>query len=310
MTGGTPHHAHGEPDAEGRYVAELLGRCEFPPAGARVRCGVSGGADSLALMVLAVEAGCDVTAVHVDHGLRPGSELEGDVVAVVAERFGARFERQQVDVAPGPNLEARARAARHRVLGPDAMLGHTADDQAETILLNLMRGSGIEGLSGMRPGHRRPILALRRTDTEALCAHLQLDFVEDPTNTDPVFRRNRVRHELIPLMNSIAERDVVVLLARQAGLLREVADFIDGQADMVDPTDARALRDAPPVIARTVLRHWLRGCSDEMHPPTSAAVERVMEVVENKRVATELQGGYRVARTGQRLRIEPPRSGA
>src|SRR5690606_19512117 len=98
------------PVADRPLVDELLGRCSFAVAGTPVVCAVSGGADSLALLVLATAAGCDVTAVHVDHGLRPGSDREADVVASAAERFGARFRAEKVDVAPGPNLEARARS--------------------------------------------------------------------------------------------------------------------------------------------------------------------------------------------------------
>ena len=151
-------------------AVELLAACRFPPAGSPLTCGVSGGPDSLALLVLAVGAGCDVTAVHVDHGLREDSADEAEVVRAAAADLGVAFRAERVDVAAGANLEARARAARHGVLGPDCALGHTADDQAETILVNLLRGAGVDGLAGIRPGHRHPILALRRTDTEAVCA--------------------------------------------------------------------------------------------------------------------------------------------
>src|SRR5688572_2097535 len=105
-------------DAPGATAAavDLLPRCRFPTAGTVVTCAVSGGADSLALLVLATAAGLDVTAVHVDHGLRPGSAGEADVVAAAAERFGAAFRAERVVVELGPNLEARARAARYAVL--------------------------------------------------------------------------------------------------------------------------------------------------------------------------------------------------
>src|SRR5687768_9380372 len=96
--------------------SELLARCDFPGAGTSVVCAVSGGADSLALLVLAVEAGLDVTAVHVDHGTRDGSAAEADVVADAAARFGAAFERRSVAVEAGPNLEERWRDARRGVL--------------------------------------------------------------------------------------------------------------------------------------------------------------------------------------------------
>ncbi|MCD9624651.1 tRNA lysidine(34) synthetase TilS [Rhabdothermincola salaria] len=284
----------------------LLGRCRFPPPGAELCCGVSGGADSLALLALAVRAGCVVTAVHVDHGLRSGSDTEADVVADAARRLGAGFRAERVEVAPGSNLEARARAARHAVLGSRAALGHTADDQAETVLVNLLRGAALDGLAGMRPGPRHPILALRRADTHALCAALGLDPVHDPSNTDPAFVRNRVRHELLPLMADIGGRDPVPLLARQADVLRTVADHLGDEAAGVDPTDAVALRRAPVPVAVEALRRWLRTTSAEGHPPDAATVERVMAVARGENRATDVGGGWRVARTQRRLRLDAP----
>ena len=126
----------------------------------------------MTLMVLAIAAGCVVTAVHVDHGLRPGSAAEADVVAAAAARFGAAFRSETVEVRIGPNLEARARDARYAVLPNDVMTGHTADDQAETMLINLMRGASSTGLAGMRPGPRRPILALRRASDRQVLPRL------------------------------------------------------------------------------------------------------------------------------------------
>ena len=168
-------------------------------------CGVSGGADSLALLVLAVAVGCRVTAVHVDHGLREGSQSEAALVAAVAEQFGARFRSERVSLEPGTNLEARGRAARHGILGPDAALGHTADDRAETILMNLLRGAGPDGLAGIRPGPRHPIVELRRSETEAVCAIEGLEPFFDPTNLDPMFLRHRVRSAAACCMTSPTE---------------------------------------------------------------------------------------------------------
>src|SRR4051812_1885126 len=157
-------------------VGALLRRCCFPPAGTALVCGVSGGAASLALLVLATEARCDVTAVHVDHGTRPESvSAEAGVVAAAASRFGARFRTIEVDVDRGPNQEERWREARLAALGPGALTGHTADDSAETVLLNLLRGAGLDGLSGIRPGPTKPILALRRAETRALTAEIGLE---------------------------------------------------------------------------------------------------------------------------------------
>jgi len=278
-------------------VKPLLARCTFPAPGTEVTCAVSGGADSLALLVLAVAAGCTATAVHVDHGLRPGSAEEADIVRDAAHKLGAAFRAEKVDVAPGPNLEARARAARYAVLPPDVLTGHTADDQAETVLLNLLRGAGLDGLAGMRPeGH--PILGLRRHETEEVCKAEGLTPVTDPTNADPAHRRNRVRHELLPLLNDIAQRDVVPVLARQAALLRDEADLLDTSG--LDPTDAQALATAPAALARRAIRAWLA----EEHPPDAATVERVLAVARNEARAADVGGNRSVRRTRNVLRLE------
>jgi tRNA(Ile)-lysidine synthase len=267
---------------------------------------VSGGADSLALLVLAVAAGCVATAVHVDHGLRAGSAAEADVVRDVADAVGAAFRGERVVVAPGPNLEARARAARYQVLPDDVLTGHTADDQAETVLLNLVRGAGLDGLAGIAPGPRRPILGLRRHQTHGLCLALGLAPVDDPSNADPAHRRNRVRHELMPLLDAVAERDVAAVLARQAPLLRDEAELLDGLAAALDPADARAVAAAPVALARRALRRWLSAGCD--HPPDGATVERVLAVARGDAKAADVGGGRRVARTGRRLRLDPPPS--
>ena len=288
--------------ADDPVVAALLARCTFPEPGTPLTCAVSGGPDSLALLVLAVAAGCVVTAVHVDHGLRPGSAEEAGVVAAAAARFGAVSRSVRVAVADGPNLEARARDARREALGEGAATGHTMDDQAETVLGNLLRGAGLSGLAGMRPGPAHPLLALRRAETEGLCAHLGLDPVRDPSNQDARFVRNRIRAELLPLCDAIAGRDVVPVLARQAGVLAGDADLLDGRAAGLDPTDARALAAAPVAEARRAVRRWLGAGAD--HPPPLDAVDRVLAVARGDHRATEVPGGRRVARTAGRLRIE------
>lgn len=285
---------------------ELLARCTFPSAGTAVTCAVSGGADSLALLVLACEVGLDVTAVHVDHGLRPGSGAEAAVVAAAAARFGAAFRGISVSVAPGPNLEARARAARYAALPAGVLTGHTLDDQAETVLLNLLRGSGPDGLAGMRTvgrtGVRRPLLGLRRAETVALCAELGLVPVVDPSNADPTHRRNRIRRELLPLLDDLARRDVAALLAREADVWRADADWLDAAAEAIDPTDARALTAAPPPLARRAVRRWIRSATSGP-PPDLAGVERVLAVARGDAVACELAGGWTVRRHHQALSV-------
>jgi tRNA(Ile)-lysidine synthase len=284
-------------------VDDLLDRCAFPAAGTAVTCAVSGGADSLALLVLAVDAGLDVTAVHVDHGLRAGSGSEAAVVRGAAERFGAAFRAERVLVGDGPNLEARARAARYGVLPADVCTGHTADDQAETVVLNLLRGAAGTGLAGMRRGVRRPLLGLRRSETVALCASVGLAPVVDPSNADPRFRRNRVRHEVLPLLEDVAGRDVVPVLCRQADLLRDEADLLAVLAAEIDPTDARALREAPVALARLAVRAWMRNGPAANHPPDAATVERVLDVARLDAAATDVGAGWRVTRSGGVLRL-------
>jgi len=282
-------------------AADLLARCTFPRPGAAVTCAVSGGADSLALLVLAVSAGCDVTAVHVDHGLRPGSALDAAVVADVAARWGASFRSVTVDVEPGPDLEARARRARYDALPPGVLTGHTADDQAETVLLNLLRGASLDGLAGFDP-ERRPLRALRRRETHKLCAGLGIQPVHDPSNDDPRFRRNRVRHELLPLLDAIAERDVAAVLARQSDHLRADAALLEELARSLDPTDARALAAAPVPLAARAVRRWLRH-GPELHPPDAATVARVLAVARGEAAACEVGGGRVVRRRAQRLYV-------
>ena len=183
------------------------------------------------------------------------------------------------------------------------MTGHTLDDQAETLLLRLLRGSGTTGLAAMRPGPQHPLLTIRRLDTEAVCSELGIEPVRDRSNDDPSLWRNRVRHELIPLMADIAERDVAPILARTADLLRDDDLVLDALADDLDPTDARAMAAADPAIARRALRRWL---TESGYPPDAAAIERVLDVAHGRAVACELPGGRRIERSRQAFRIVPP----
>ncbi len=262
-------------------------------------CAVSGGADSLALLVLACGAGCAVTAVHVDHGLRAGSGAEAQVVEAAAARFGAAFRSVRAEVAHGPNLEARARAARYALLEPDVLTGHTADDRAETVLVNMLRGTGLDGI-GVLGTSRHPIVGLRRSETRALCADLGLEPVADPTNDDPAFVRNRVRHEILPLLDDVAGRDVAVLLARLAQLAVDDVAFLDTLAEAIDPRDAVGLAAAPVVLARRAVRRWL---TVDGYPPDLAAVERVLAVARGEMVACEITGGRRVSRRANQLSV-------
>jgi tRNA(Ile)-lysidine synthase len=285
----------------------------------------SGGTDSLALLALAVAAGLEPTAVHVDHGARPGSGAEAEVVAGLARRLGAGFAATQVSVAPGPGFEARARTARYDALerarvglGAKAVLvGHTRDDQAETMLLNLLRGGGVTGLAGIPPRRGtivRPLLPVPRAALTELCARHGLVPLEDPMNADCSHRRVWLRREVIPALEAAAGRDLRALLARQAELFRADSALLDSLAAEAleeggasPPTDiaAATLTGLPPALGRRAVRSWLGS-----PPPALEHTEAVLEVAHGRRRSVELPGGRRVVRSGGRLRlIEPAPAG-
>jgi len=279
---------------------ELLSRCSFPSAHIAVTCAFSGGPDSTALLVLARHAGLEVSAVHVDHGLRASSAEEADQAAATASRLGVPTRIVRVEIEPGPNLQARARSARQGVLPPGALTGHTADDRAETMLINLLRGTGLDGLAAMRPAPTRPLVRLRRSETAALCDHLDLTPIADASNADRRFVRSRVRHELIPLLDDIAGRDTVALLVRSGDVIADDLALAEAAVGMLDASDALALAAASPAAASRALRRWLAAGG---YPPDGATVARVLAVARGTRRACELPGGRRVERHRQRLRI-------
>lgn len=305
-------------------VSDLLLRCTFPAPGSELHCGVSGGADSSALLVLASLAGCRVIAHHVDHGLRPGSDVESEIVAKTAQRFRARFVQHKVELVAGPNLEARARSARFSVLPHNVATGHTMDDRAETVLVNILRGAGLDGLGVLREGDTHPIVALRREETRWLCHQYGLELVHDPTNDELGPLRNRIRHELLPQLRALSGRDPVPILARlseQAGaditLLEQLSE-----AFVPDPSDLRSLRGAPAPLRSRAIRRWLRemGVTErtggrrgepkmQYHPPSAAVIERVRSVVNNEATATQIGGGWRVRRRFGHLQLEREPSG-
>ena len=276
--------------------------------------GCSGGPDSLALLALAAAVGLEPVAVHVDHGLRPGSARDADFVGACAARLGTRFRAERVTVAAGPNLEARARSARYEALerarvavGASAILvGHNADDQAETVVLNLLRGSASGGLGAMAPRRDhvvRPLLDLRRADTEAVCAALGLEPLADPMNDDLAYRRVWIRREVLPMLAAGAGRDLVPVLARQAEILRSESDELDRQAARAwpgaGPPGARALAALPVVIARRAVRLWIG-----RPVPSYAEVERVLAVAHGTARAAQLAGGRTVTRRAGLLGVE------
>jgi tRNA(Ile)-lysidine synthase len=216
--------------------------------GARLVVACSGGADSLALAAATVfegrRPGWHVIGATVDHGLQEGSAERADRVVTQLSHLGVDetvSARATVD-APGLGPEAAARAARYALLDEirdrfdaDAvLLGHTRDDQAETVLLGLARGSGGRAIAGMRPafdGYRRPLLDVGRVDTLTACQVEGLEVWEDPHNTDPSFTRSRVRLRVLPMLEEELGPGVTEALARTAEQLRPDMELLDQQAE-------------------------------------------------------------------------------
>jgi tRNA(Ile)-lysidine synthase len=291
-------------------VESLLAQCHFPAAGHEADLAVSGGPDSLGLLLLALARGLVVRVHHVDHHARPTSTEDARALAALCDRLGVSLVVHDAFVAPGANFESRARAARRAALPAGALTGHTMDDLAETMLINLMRGAGRDGLTPMAGDPTKPLRDVRRAALHDLVGRSGHVALVDETNSSRAFVRNRVRHEVLPLLNDVARRDVVPVLARQAALMDEERRWLDALSRIDAPTleaaDCRELRTWP--TAR--LRRWLRDClrdedhGDGAHPPSADEVERAMSVVTGEVVATQLSGGRRLARRAQRLRLE------
>lgn len=236
--------------------------------------GLSGGADSLALTAVAA-ALKPTTALIVDHGLQPGSAEVAATAAARARQLGC-VDAQVISVHVGTDggPEAAARTARYDALdaardGAPVLLAHTLDDQAETVLLGLGRGSGPRSIAGMQvwdPPWGRPLLEVRRADTVAACAELGLTPWQDPHNTDPRYTRVRLRTEVLPLLEDVLAGGVAPALARTAAALREDNDALDALAAghlaalrTGDGLTVAGLEDLPAALRRRVIRGWLLG---------------------------------------------------
>jgi tRNA(Ile)-lysidine synthase len=244
----------------------------------------SGGADSLALAFaaryVAIRRYLDYAAVVIDHQLQDGSAEVAAGVRQQLDRLGYAdviVTKIEVDESATVGPEAAARQARYRALDAAArarsatvLLGHTLDDQAETVMLGLARGSGGRSLAGMAPraGHLlRPFLNLRRETTEQACAELGLEPWQDPHNTDRRYTRVRVRETVLPTMETELGPGVAEALARTAELLRDDTDLLDRLAadayrtaeglGGTDTLDCAALESQPPALRRRILRLWL-----------------------------------------------------
>ncbi|OBB22548.1 tRNA lysidine(34) synthetase TilS [Mycolicibacterium peregrinum] len=254
---------------------------------------LSGGSDSLALTAVAAELR-PTTALIVDHRLQAGSEAVADTARRQALKLGCLGAQVlSVDVGRVGGPEAAARQARYAALeaardGAPVLLGHTLDDQAETVLLGLGRGSGARSIAGMRPHDppwHRPLLGVRRELTRAACDELGLTPWQDPHNADRRFTRVRLRHEVLPLLEDVLGGGVAEALARTATALREDTETLDalaGDALAATRTEAGGLDTArlsalPDALRRRVIRAWLlAGGACDLTDTQIRAVDRLV----------------------------------
>ncbi len=284
-----------------------------------VTVGVSGGADSMALLMGAAWAaprvGAELRAVVIDHGLQPGSAATAAHVVADIQARGIVAEMRTVHVKHDGGLEAAAREARLEALSRDGhpvLLGHSLDDQAETVLLGLLRGSGLRSIAGMatrRGLFLRPLLGLRRAELEQACREWGIQWWNDPMNNDQRFARVRARSALALLSDQLG-RDLAVNLARTAQLAARDADFLGELAAQAlaevasDPASlpVSTIADLAPAIRGRVLLAWLR---QEGLSPTQIHVDQVEQLVTSWRGQgpINLPGGT-VARCGDQIQLQ------
>ena len=296
-------------------------------AGDCVLVAVSGGADSLALayavLTEAKALAISVVGVTVDHQLQPHSAAQAENVVQQLKDMGydkVIVEKVRVEISSG--IEAGARTARYQALmdcskkenAVKIYLGHTLDDQAETVLLGLARGSGARSLSGMATEngiYLRPFLSLTRTHTEKACQDLGIEFWNDPHNTNLEFTRARVRHEVLPLMEDKLGPGISSALARTAHLLRDDADALDAiaaieiSASDLSSLDCDHLATLHRAIRTRVIRAAIYACGapdGSINAEHVAAVEALVTAWSGQG-AVSLPGGVKVERISGRLSL-------
>jgi tRNA(Ile)-lysidine synthase len=289
----------------------------------------SGGPDSLALAAalafVAPRAGLRAGAVTVDHGLQPDSAERAGEVARTLRGLGLDPVRTATVAVTGPGgLEAAARAARYAALEEAAgdvgaaavLLGHTLDDQAETVLLGLARGSGPRSLAGMparRGVYLRPLLGVRRSVTAAACAALELPAWSDPHNSDRRFARVRVRLDALPALEAALGPGVAEALVRTAGQLRDDAEVLEKIAASergrgATPMSTASLAGLPGAVRTRVLRSAALDAGCPAGALTAAHVARIEELVIDwhGQRGVDLPGGVRAARRSGEVLFERP----
>lgn len=313
-----------------------------PCAPRRLLVAVSGGADSVALLralqALAPERGLELVVAHLDHGLRgPAAAGDAAFVAALADTLGLPARIGHADVAAEAaahrlSLEDAARRARRRFLAAAAAetdsaliaLGHTRDDQAETVLLNLLRGAGPRGLAAM-PAHgpgliTRPLLRVTRGEARAYLEELGQAWREDATNADPAFTRNRIRHDLLPRLAADYNPGIVEALVAQAELFADIDAHLTAEAEAWLAAHAPAPRAAdvplrlpvaPLAAAARPLRAAIwRAAAQRLATGTLDWERAHFEALDRLVLAAEdgqahLPGGVRARRTGAQLSLLP-----
>ena len=304
-------------------VAHHCHRHGLLPAGAPVLAMVSGGPDSTCLMHLLAEIhDGPVGVLAIDHGLRPEAADEVAAVVAQAEALGLRAHRERLDLLPGSAVQERARdgriaaARRCAAEGGYARIatGHTASDQAETVLFRMARGTGRTGALGMAPRRDefvRPLLVLTAGETRGWCAARGLSVARDPGNADPAHARTRVRSGLVPALAAVhpgAERHVAALadaLRDEADLLAPLVDSAWARAHDGRGLDASALGAEPPAMRRILVRRLIARAGLPGEAGSAVAVARALDLVERPgRIA--LPGGGVAALESGRLVVDPP----
>lgn len=295
---------------------------DLPVAGETLVVGFSGGRDSMALLhgllALREQLGFTLAALHVNHHLHAQADAWQQFCEDVCRAHGIalQLEHLQLQRAAGDSLEALARAGRYqafaRAAGRYVLLAHHQDDQAETLLLQAMRGAGVAGLAAM-PARRelagrlllRPLLSLSRQQLDEAVRQAGLSWVDDDSNEDVRYRRNAVRHQLVPVMQSIVP-GVRAALARSAAHCGEAAELLAQLAALDADVQAATLPVAvlaslPDARARNVLRHWLH--EREVPLPATAALNSFMQQVLNaaadRQPQLPLPGGRLLRWSGQ-----------
>jgi len=283
--------------------------------GSRVVVGVSGGVDSLALAAVtsfvADREAYELSALVVDHQLQDDSARVAARAADQLDGLGIIAEVVTVEVGTSGGPEAAARRARYEALERTAadaiLLAHTLDDQAETVLLGLGRGSGPRSIAGMSPVDgvlRRPFLTLRRAETERICRAHGLEWWSDPHNSDPAYRRSRLRAEVMPLLEDVLGGGVAEALARTADQVRSDSAYLDDIAATVEsPLGVDTLRDLAPAVRSRVLRRGALEAGADGSALTAAHLLELDRLVTDwhGQVRIELPGGIACVREGDSL---------